>query len=201
MSKICVIIANLFEDSEYTEPAKKFRNAGHELVHVGLESGETVKGKKKDTPVKIEKSVADVSIDDFDALLIPGGYSPDQLRADDRSVQFVREFFESGKPVFAICHGPQLLITADVIRGRKVTGWKSIVQDIKNAGADFLDQEVVEDGNLVSSRHPGDLPAFIEASLKHLARHPLPDCTVAPSAEQARAYNEDEPCDDARGKQ
>jgi len=200
MSKIAVIIANLFEDSEYTEPAKEFRNAGHELVHVGLKPGETVKGKKKGTPVRIEKSFEDISTGDFDALLIPGGYSPDQLRADDRAVQFVREFVESGKPVFAICHAPQILITADVIRGRKVTGWKSIIQDIKNAGADFLDQEVVEDGNLISSRHPGDLPAFIEASLNHLAQQPLPDCTVAPSAEQARAYNEDEPCDDARGK-
>jgi len=169
MSKIAVIIANLFEDSEYTEPAKEFRNAGHELVHVGLKSGETVKGKKKSTPVMIEKSFEDISTGDFDALLIPGGYSPDQLRADDRAVRFVREFVESGKPVFAICHAPQILITADVIRGRKLTGWKSIIQDIKNAGADFLDQEVVEDGNLISSRHPGDLPAFIEAALDHLA--------------------------------
>lgn len=168
MSKIAVIIAHLFEDSEYTEPAEKFRNAGHELLHVGLKSGKTVKGKNKGTPVKIEQSVKDVSVGDFDALLIPGGYSPDQLRADDKAVQFVKEFFESGKPVFAICHGPQLLITADVIRGRKVTGWKSIVQDIKNAGAEFLDQEVVVDGNLVSSRHPGDLPAFIQAALEQL---------------------------------
>lgn len=199
MSKIAVMIDNLFEDSEYTEPAKEFLNAGHKLVHVGLKSGETVKGKKKDTPVMIEKSVEDVSVDNFDALLIPGGYSPDRLRADDRAVQFAKNFFESGKPVFAICHGPQLLITADVLRGRKVTGWKSIVQDIKNAGANFLDQEVVVDGNLISSRHPGDLPAFIKASLNHLVQQPLPHCTVAPSAEQARGYNEDEPCDDARG--
>ncbi|MBW2194607.1 MAG: type 1 glutamine amidotransferase [Deltaproteobacteria bacterium] len=201
MSKIAVIIADLFEDSEYTEPAKEFQNAGHTLIHVGLKSGETVKGKKKNTPVEIQKTVEDVSKDEFDALLIPGGYSPDKLRADDKAVRFVKDFFESGKPVFTICHGPQLLITADVLRGRKVTGWKSIVQDIKNAGADFLDQEVVVDGNLTSSRHPGDLPAFIKASLDHLAQQPLPNCTVAPSAEHARASNEDEPCDDARGKQ
>jgi protease I len=198
MSKIAVIIENLFEDSEYTEPAKAFKDAGHELVHIGFKSGDTVKGKKKNTPVNIDKSIGDAAIDDFDALLIPGGYSPDKLRADDTAVTFVKEFFESGKPLFSICHGPQLLITADVLRGRKVTGWKSIVQDIKNAGADFLDQDVVEDGNLVSSRHPGDLPAFIKASL-HLLAQPLPNCTVAPSAEQARGYNEDEPCDDARG--
>jgi protease I len=168
MSRVAVIIANLFEDSEYTEPAKAFQGAGHELIHLGLRAGETVKGKKKDTPVKIDRAVHEVSVDDFDALLIPGGYSPDQLRADDKAVAFVRDFFRSGKPVFAICHAAQLLITADVIRGRKVTGWKSIVQDIKNAGAHFEDVEVVEDGNLVSSRHPGDLPAFIEASLRYL---------------------------------
>jgi len=169
MSKIAVIITNMFEDSEYTEPAKAFNDAGHQLVHVGLEANRTVKGKKADTSVKIDKSVRDVSVDDFDALLIPGGYSPDQLRSDEGAVQFTGNFLKSGKPVFAICHGPQLLITADVLKGRKVTGWKSIVQDIKNAGADFVDQEVVEDENLISSRHPGDLPAFIKASLKRLS--------------------------------
>jgi protease I len=168
MSKVAVIITNMFEDSEYTDPAKAFIDEGHQLVHVGLKAGQMVKGKKAGTQVKIDRSVGDVSVDDFDALLIPGGYSPDQLRADEEAVRFAGDFLKSGKPVFAICHGPQLLITADVLKGRKVTGWKSIVQDIKNAGADFVDQQVVEDGNLISSRHPGDLPAFIQASLKRL---------------------------------
>jgi protease I len=168
MSHIAVIITDMFEDSEYTEPAKAFEKAGHTLTHVGLEAGSTVTGKKDGTPVKIDASVGNVSAGDFDALLIPGGYSPDKLRVDESAVAFAKDFMESGKPVFAICHAGQLLITADVIRGRKMTGWKSIVQDIKNAGAEFLDQEVVEDNNLVSSRHPGDLPAFIDASLKHL---------------------------------
>ena len=169
MSHIAVIITDMFEDSEYTEPAIAFKNAGHSLTHVGLEAGKTVKGKKVNTPVEIEESVYRASVDDFDALLIPGGYSPDQLRVDEHAVKFTKDFMESGKPVFAICHAGQLLITADVIRGRKMTGWKSIVQDIKNAGAEFFDQEVVEDKNLVSSRHPGDLPAFIEACLKRLS--------------------------------
>ena len=168
MSHVAVIITDLFEDSEYTEPAKAFTEAGHTLTHVGLEAGKTVTGKKEGTPVKIDASVDSVSAGDFDALLIPGGYSPDKLRADETAVRFARDFMKTGKPVFAICHAGQLLISADVIRGRKMTGWKSIVQDIKNAGAEFLDQEVVEDANLVSSRHPGDLPAFIEASLKQL---------------------------------
>jgi len=168
MSKIAVVITDLFEDSEYTEPADAFKRAGHELVHVGLEKGKTVKGKKEDTPVTIDEAVKDVSVNDFDALLIPGGYSPDKIRVDENAVRFAREFVQSDKPVFIICHAAQLLITADVLKGRTITGYTSIIQDIKNAGAEFVDQEVVVDGNLVSSRNPGDLPAFIEESLKKL---------------------------------
>jgi protease I len=168
MSKIAVIITDLFEDVEYTSPAQAFISRGHELVHVGLEKGTTVKGKKEGTEVTIDTTPADTSIEQFDALLIPGGYSPDRLRVDERAVDFVRNFVNSGKPVFSICHGPQLLITADVLRGRKVTGYQSIIQDIKNAGAEFIDAEVVEDGNLISSRNPNDLPAFNQAALARL---------------------------------
>jgi protease I len=168
MSKIAVIITDMFEDSEYTEPAFAFKDAGHDLVHIEFIEGKTVKGKKKGTPVIIDKTVSDIAVSDFDALLIPGGYSPDKLRADEKAVRFAKDFMDSGKPVFAICHAPQLLITADVLRGRKLTGWKSIIQDIKNAGAEYIDTEVVVDKNLVSSRHPGDLPAFISESLKKL---------------------------------
>jgi protease I len=168
MSKVAVIITDMFEDSEYTEPAKAFREAGHKLIHIGLESGKTVKGKAGQTPVTIDQAVSEAKISDFDALLIPGGYSPDRLRTNEDAVRFARHFVESGKPVFAICHAPQLLITAQVIRGRTITGWKSIIQDIKNAGAEFRDQEVVEDENIISSRSPKDLPAFIEASLRKL---------------------------------
>jgi protease I len=179
MGKIAIIIADMFEDAEYTEPADAFREEGHELIHIGLEAGTTVKGKKEQTSIRIDKAVKDVSVDDFDALLIPGGYSPDKLRVDHDAVRFAKDFVDSGKPVFVICHGPQLLISADVIRGRKITGWKSIIQDIKNAGAEFIDQEVVEDGNLISSRSPDDLPAFIQASLKRLGSgcdHPSQQC-------------------------
>jgi protease I len=168
MSRIAVIIDEWFEDSEYTEPAKAFKAAGHHLTTVGLEKEKRVRGKKKNTPVVIDLAVEKAGVDDFDALLIPGGYSPDKLRAHEAPVNFVRDFVNSGKPVFSICHGPQILITADVLKGRKITGWKSIVQDIKNAGAEFLDEEVVVDGNLISSRFPGDLPAFIRASLAAL---------------------------------
>lgn len=169
MSRIAAIVTDMFEDREYLEPANAFKEAGHEVVHVGLKARATVKGAKKGTPVKIDKAVKDVSADEFDALFIPGGYSPDKLRVDENAVRFAGDFIRQGKPVFAICHAAQLLITAQVLSGRKVTGWKSIVQDIKNAGAEFFDQEVVEDGNLVSSRSPADLPAFIQACLKKLA--------------------------------
>lgn len=168
MSKIAVIITNMFEDSEYSKPVNAFKKAGHKIIRVGLKEGEVVKGKKKGIPVKIDKAVTDVSVEDFDALLIPGGYSPDKLRANEDAVKFTKEFAESGKPIFSICHGPQLLITAQALKGRKITGWKSIIQDIKNAGAEFIDREVVEDENLISSRHPGDIPAFIRTSLKKL---------------------------------
>jgi protease I len=168
MAKIAVIVTDMFEDSEYTEPVLAFKNKGHKIINVGLEEGLKVSGKKEGTTIVIDQAVKDVAVNSFDALLIPGGYSPDKLRADDDAVVFVKEFVESGKPVFVICHGPQLLITALVLQGRKITGWKSIIQDIKNAGATFIDREVVEDGNIISSRCPDDLPAFIKASLKKL---------------------------------
>ncbi len=158
----------MFEDSEYSEPAKAFREEGHTLVHVGLRKDEEVKGEKAGTTVKIDASVKEADPDDFDALFIPGGHSPDRLRADDDAVKFAKSFMMDNKPVLGICHGPQILITADVLKGRKATGYKSIRQDIKNAGADFLDQEVVEDGNLITSRNPNDIPAFIKASLSIL---------------------------------
>ncbi len=168
MARIAVLITNMFEDVEYTEPAKAFENKGHDLVHVGLEANETVKGKADGTAVVIDEAVGDVKVSDFDALLIPGGYSPDQLRVDKDAVAFTRAFIQSGKPVFSICHAPQLLITAQVLDGRKATGYVSIIQDMKNAGAQFEDAEVVVDGNLVTSRNPDDIPAFIAASLEKL---------------------------------
>jgi protease I len=170
MKKIAVIITDDFEDSEYTKPAEAFRQAGYDLVHIGLVKGATVKGKKQGTPVVIDALPGEVRPEDFDALLIPGGYSPDKLRVDDSAVEFTRDFTNSGRPVFAICHGPQLLITAQVLKGRTITGYKSIAQDINNAGATFVDREVVQDGNLITSRHPGDVPAFIDACLKKLGR-------------------------------
>jgi protease I len=170
MKKIAVLLDDMFEYVEYTKPAGAFLKAGHELVHVGFQKGKTVNGKKAEAQVYIDKSIREVTAYDFDALFIPGGYSPDRLRIDPLITRFVKEFVESGKPVLAICHGPQLLITAQVLKGRTVTGWKSIAQDIKNAGATYVDEEVVEDRNLITSRSPHDIPAFIKTSLKALKK-------------------------------
>jgi len=170
MKTIGVLITDMFEDLEYSKPAEAFKKAGHKLVHVGLKNNSVVKGKKEKTKVSIDRSFDEISVDDFDAIFIPGGYSPDKLRVDDTAVQFVKDFVDSGKPVFSICHAPQLLITAQVLKGRKITGWKSIIQDIKNAGAEFIDKEVVVDKNLISSRSPDDIPAFIKTSLDILKK-------------------------------
>lgn len=167
--KIAVLITDEFEDSEFTSPAEAFRKAGHEVITIEMEAGKTVKGKKGEASITIDKAIDEVKPDEFDALLLPGGHSPDTLRGDDRFVTFTREFVDSGKPVFAICHGPQLLISAEVVRGRKLTTVKPIVIDLKNAGADFYDQEVVIDNNqIVTSRTPDDLPAFNREALRLL---------------------------------
>lgn len=168
MSKIAVLVGPKFEDVEYNKPAQAYRDAGHQLTHVGFEEGQTVEGKEEKTKIVVEKSAKDVSKDDFDALFIPGGCSPDKLRENEDVVKFTKDFVKSGKSVFAICHAPQLFITAKVIKGRNVAGWKSIIVDIENAGGNYIDKEVVEDGNIISSRGPNDIPAFIDASLKKL---------------------------------
>ena len=144
MSRIAVIITDMFQDVEYQKPAEAFQKAGHELIHVGLKAGSLVKGEHG-AVVKIDKAVRDVSASDFDALFIPGGYSPDKLRIDPDAVRFAKDFMNTNKPVFAICHAAQLLITAQVLKGRRVTGWMSIIQDIKNAGAEYVDADVVVD--------------------------------------------------------
>lgn len=167
--KIAVLITDEFEDSEFTSPAEAFRKAGHQVITIEKQAGNTVTGKRGEAKVKIDAAIDQVNPAEFDALLLPGGHSPDYLRGDDRFVTFTRDFVNTGKPVFAICHGPQLLISADVVRGRKLTAVKPIVVDVKNAGADFYDQEVVVDNDqLVTSRTPDDLPAFKREALRLL---------------------------------
>ncbi|WP_130833715.1 type 1 glutamine amidotransferase domain-containing protein [[Erwinia] mediterraneensis] len=167
--KVAVLITDGFEDSEFTSPAEAYSKAGHEIVTIEMEAGKTIRGKQGKAEVKIDKSIDQVSPAEFDALLLPGGHSPDSLRGDDRFVNFTKEFVASGKPIFAICHGPQLLISANGVRGRKMTCVKAIAIDLRNAGADFYDKEVVVDDDiLVTSRTPDDLPAFNQESLRIL---------------------------------
>ncbi|MDE0581891.1 type 1 glutamine amidotransferase [Planococcus sp. A6] len=169
MAKIATLITDMFEDVEYTEPAKAFNEAGHELINIEKEAGKKVTGKQGEAVVTIDKGIDEVNPDEFDALLLPGGFSPDQLRGDDRFVTFTKAFMDAKKPVFAICHGPQLLITAKALEGRKATGFKSIQVDMEYAGATVVDEEVaVCQDQLVTSRQPDDIPAFNRESLKLL---------------------------------
>lgn len=169
MARIAMTLADGFEDVEFTRPRRELEAAGHEVVVVGSQTGTTVTGKRRDTQVVIETTAAALSTDDFDALVIPGGYAPDRLRLDPDMVSFVAAFVASGKPVAAICHGPQLLIEANVVRGRTLTSWPSVRTDLQNAGAAWVDREVVEDGNLITSRAPDDLNPFCRVLLARLA--------------------------------
>ncbi|AXI00089.1 type 1 glutamine amidotransferase [Sporosarcina sp. PTS2304] len=171
MAKIATVLGDMFEDSEYMKPATAYKEAGHEVEVIGTEAGAEVTGMKENTKVKLDKSIDQANSADYDALFIPGGFSPDILRADDRFVKFVKEFMDADKPVFAICHGPQLLITAKTLEGRHATGYKSIRVDMENAGAEFMDKEVVVcENQLVTSRQPDDIPAFTRESLKILEK-------------------------------
>jgi len=170
--KVACVLAPDFEDSEFSEPYNAMLQAGHDVTIVGLEAGAPIHGKKGEAKAAAEKAFAEVSPDQFDALFIPGGHSPDKLRAHDVAVKFVKAFMQAGKPAMVICHGPQLLLTADEYKGHRMTAWKTIQGDLKKAGANVVDQEVVVDRNLVTSRQPSDLPAFIRESLKLLEKVP-----------------------------
>lgn len=170
--KIACVLAKDFEDSEFKEPYDAFKAAGHDVVIVGVKAQEDLEGDKGKVRTRTDKAFAEVRPDEFDALFIPGGYSPDKLRAQEPAVQFVKAFMTAGKPTMAICHGPQLLLTADEHRGHRMTAWKTVQGDLKKAGANVVDQEVVVDRNLVTSRMPQDIPAFIRESLKVLDQVP-----------------------------
>ncbi|MBV7268639.1 type 1 glutamine amidotransferase domain-containing protein [Winogradskyella luteola] len=160
---VAILATNGFEESELREPKKALENAGADVHIVSLESG-NIKGWSNgnwSNSYKVDKTLAEVNQGDYDALVLPGGQiNPDVLRNDKNAVDFVKSFFENHKPVAAICHGPWLLAEADVLKGRKITSYSSIKTDMINAGANWLDEEVVVDSGLVTSRNPDDLPAF-----------------------------------------
>jgi len=170
--RIACLLDSGFEDSEFRKPYDAFTQAGHQVTVIGLEPDRELKGYRGKEATRSEKGIEDVRPDQFDALFIPGGYSPDHLRANPRMVEFTKAFFEDERPVFAVCHGPQLLIAARAWKGRRLTAWTTIQDDLRQLGADVVDEEVVVDGNLVTSRKPDDLEAFIRESLKLLERQP-----------------------------
>jgi protease I len=169
MSRIAMLVDQMFEDSEFRVPYDRLSAAGHAVDIVGHGVGHEVTGKQGREVVTIEKAARDVSENDYDALVIPGGYSPDHLRMDRGAVRFTQAMTLANKPVAAVCHAPWMLIEADVVDGRTVTSWPSVRTDLLNAGARWVDREVVIDGNIITSRKPADLPAFSDAILRQLA--------------------------------
>lgn len=170
--KVAILVTDGFEQVELTEPRKALEAAGAETYLISPKDGE-VKGWAEtewgDT-FPVDVPLAQANADEYDALLLPGGViNPDKLRMESRAVSFVQEFFSAGKPVAAICHAPILLIEADVVDGRTLTSYPSIQTDLKNAGANWVDQEVVTDNGLVTSRNPDDIPAFNRKMIEEIA--------------------------------
>lgn len=167
-----LVAAEGIERVELTEPWKAVSDAGAKPVLLSLEEGEvqTFNHLDRAERLPVDRTVSSASVADYDALVLPGGVAnPDALRTDKEAVAFVRDFVESGKVVAAICHAPWTLVEADVVRGRKLTSWPSLQTDLRNAGAEWHDQKVVVDGNLITSRNPHDLPAFTGQLLESLA--------------------------------
>lgn len=164
-AKIAVLLGPDFEDSEFTHPVAKLREAGHEVEVLGTEANQTLEGKRHKAKVATDAAVGERQSEDYDAVLIPGGYSPDKLRTDEQMVRFVRDFDRLKRPIAAICHGPQLLIEANVVKGRTMTSWPSVRTDLRNAGAEVVDRAVCKDGHFITSRRPDDLDEFTTALL------------------------------------
>jgi protease I len=182
--KIACLLADGFEDSELQVPCDWLSAAGYPVEIIGSTAGAVLKGEKGRESAVVDMSIDEVDVDSYEGLLIPGGHSPDVLRADDRFVEFVRAFDSTGRPIAAVCHGPQLLLTAELQRGRTMTAWPTVQGDLRQAGANVIDRAVVVDDNWITSRHPGDLHAFTARFVEELGEleerrtwwhgHPLP---------------------------
>lgn len=166
--KVAFLLANDFEDSEMKVPYDEVIKAGHQADIIGLKKGETLLGKKKEVSYSADKAIAEVKAEDYDAIVIPGGSSPENLRENTDILKFVTEANKAGKAIASICHGPQILISADQLKGRTITSYPPLKDDVENAGAEFKDQEVVVDRNYITSRTPEDEPAFVRELLKAL---------------------------------
>jgi protease I len=166
--KIAILAEEDFEDSELIEPLRSMKNAGARVVIVGTGSKPSYRGKRGNASVSVDTTADKVSVEDFDAIIVPGGYAPDKMRHDPAMVELVKKAYELGRVIAAICHGPQLLISADIVRGHKLTSWPSIAVDLENAGAEWVDAPVVQDGNIITARKPADLPRFNKAIIEAL---------------------------------
>lgn len=166
--KIACVLGQGFEDSEFRVPYDRLKEEGYQVDVIGLKAGEELKGYKGKEKVTSEKAIDAVKPDDYDALLIPGGQSPDHLRANQRMVEFVKSFDQAGKVIAAVCHGPQLLAAAHLVKGRTLTAWQTVQDDMRQMGATVKDEEVVVDRNWITSRKPEDLKAFSEAIVEKL---------------------------------
>lgn len=169
--RVAILATDGFEQSELLEPKRMLESAGARTTLVSIKDGEIKGWNHSDwgETVQAERLVTDCSVDEFDALLLPGGViNPDKLRMNEDAVDFVADFFEAGKPIGAICHGPWLLVEADVVSGCRVTSWPSLRTDLENAGAEWVDEEVVVDQGLVTSRKPDDIPAFTSKLIEEI---------------------------------
>ncbi len=165
--KVAVLVEDLYENLELWYPVLRLREEGAEVFIVGPKAGETYKSKEG-YPAKADKAASEVSADEIDAVIVPGGYAPDRMRRHEAMVSLLREAAQKGKIVAAICHGGWMLAEADILRGRTVTSFFAIKTDLINAGANWVDKEVVRDGNIITSRVPSDLPAFMRAIIEAL---------------------------------
>jgi protease I len=171
--RAAVMIGPLFEDAEAIYPLYRLREAGAEVTVIGLEAGATVPGKKG-VDLEAERAAGDLGPDDLDLLVIAGGFGPDKLRTDEGVLRLVRGLHDEGKPIAFICHAGWVPVSAGIVDGRRVTSVAAIADDLRNAGADWEDSEVVVDGNLISSRRPDDLPAFMRATIEVAAHAAAP---------------------------
>lgn len=167
--KVAILIDQLFQDSEVIDPQKELQKSGYTVDVIGFKNNDEYVGKKG-AKVRSNKSIDEVQAKDYEAVVIPGGWAPDKMRMNAKMVKFVQEINTAKKPIASICHGGWMLVEADVVKGREVTSYASIKTDLKNAGAKWVDKEVVVDGNLITSRTPDDLPAFNRELLKALSK-------------------------------
>jgi protease I len=167
---VAILVEEDFEDTELMEPVTAMKAAGAKVVRVGSGSKEKYHGKRDKTEVIPDTTADKISADEIDAVIVPGGYAPDKMRLHQSMIDLVRNTFIAGKIVAAICHGAQILISADIVRGKRLTSWPSVAVDLRNAGAEWVDEPVVKDGNLITSRKPADLPSFNRAIIESLDR-------------------------------